>query len=184
MSIATMICFFTTRSSLSQQPSKADPNLIYVWRQSAIKRPNSSRRSARGPAGQATNEVRVGGEPQDHEVSRPHHPAVGPLARQRHRRAVLAAVHFLAFRSAPCKFPSLESSGRGHRSSEETEPCSEKRSLALPPPPQSVQRSLLPQLLHRPNTGGGTVAADTVEVWVVDMRWVVVTALVEASTAG
>src|SRR5262249_4204948 len=84
----------------------------------------------------------------------------------------------------PCKFPSVESLGRGHRSSEETEPCSEKRSLALPPPPQSVQRSLLPQLLHRPNTVAGTVAADTVEVWVVGMRWVVVTVLVEASTAG
>ena len=42
----------------------------------------------------------------------------------------------------------------------------------------------LAQLLHRPNTVAGTVAADTVEVWVVGMRWVVVTVLVEASTAG
>ena len=29
-------------------------------------------------------------------------------------------------------------------------PCFEKRLLPLPPPPHSVQRSLLPQLSHRP----------------------------------
>ena len=67
-------------------------------------------------------------------------------------------------------------------SSAETEPCFEKRSSPLPSPPQSVRRSLLPQLLHRPEVAADTaaVAVDTVAVdtaagWVVDMGWVVVT---------
>jgi hypothetical protein len=74
--------------------------------------------------------------------------------------------------------------------------------LPLPPPPQSVPRLLLPQLLHRlgvvvpeEDMAGadtvevGTVEVDTVEVdmavlWPVDTVWVVATALVEAFTAG
>jgi hypothetical protein len=79
-------------------------------------------------------------------------------------------------------------------SSEETEPCFEKRSSPLPSPPQSVRRSLLPQLLHRPavavdtaavavdtaavavdTVAVDTVAVDTAAVWVVDTGWVVVT---------
>jgi hypothetical protein len=64
----------------------------------------------------------------------------------------------------------------------------------LPPPPQSVPWSLLPQLLHRLVVVVAAAvdmaeAADMVEVdmavlWPVDTVWVVGTALVEAFTAG
>jgi hypothetical protein len=71
-------------------------------------------------------------------------------------------------------------------------PCFEKRLLPLPPPPQSVPRSLLPQRLHRlaevveevDLAGADTVEVDMAVLWPVDTAWVVATALVEAFTAG
>jgi hypothetical protein len=71
-------------------------------------------------------------------------------------------------------------------------PCFEKRLLPLPPPPQSVRRSLLPQRLHRlaevveevDMAGADTVEVDMAVLWPVDTAWVVATALVEAFTAG
>ena len=66
-------------------------------------------------------------------------------------------------------------------------PCFEKHLLPLPPPPQSVPRSLLPQLLHRLVVVAAvedTVEVDMAVVWLVDTVWVVGTALVEAFTAG
>src|SRR5262245_17975861 len=49
-------------------------------------------REACGHAGRATDEIRVGSEPQDREVSRPHHPAFDSTARRRGDRMKRAII--------------------------------------------------------------------------------------------
>src|SRR5262249_51148425 len=78
MSIATMISFFMTRPPFRNSQARPTPTCIYMGGSPQLSSQSPQGCSARGPAGQATPEVRVGGEPQDCEVSRPRHPAVGP----------------------------------------------------------------------------------------------------------
>ena len=53
-------------------------------------------REACGPTGRATDEVRVGGEPQNREVSRPHHSAFGAFACRRGDRIISISRTFVA----------------------------------------------------------------------------------------